>query len=151
MARLQPYQVEDLNYFKFCSLVLNEFAKAFRQTFKTIWDNTFRHRHDFKAWIDSTAVRNLFAKKDNGAICDEVLSFTNASTSAAFIDSVTSSSLIAIWLLLFSLKFHCFAEKAMWPNTDTQIWILLLRKREMKFILSNQRQLDVSTWDYFIS
>ena len=123
MAGLQPlYQDEDLNYFKFSSLVLNEFPKALRQTFKTMWDNTYKHRHDFKAWIDSTAVRNLFAKKDDGTICEEVPSVMNALTSVAFTDSVTSSSLIAIWLLLFSLKFHCFAEKAMWPKTDKQIF-----------------------------
>ena len=79
MAWLQPYQVEDLNYFKFSSLVLNEFPKALRQTFKTMWDNTYKHCHDFKAWIDSTAVRNLFAKKiDDGTICEEVPSFMKA-------------------------------------------------------------------------
>ena len=59
MARL-PFQDEDLNYFKFSSLVLNEFPKALRQTFKTMWDNTYRHCH----WDDSIAVRNLFATKE---------------------------------------------------------------------------------------
>ena len=49
MAWLQPYQVEDLNYFKFSSLVLNEFPKALRQTLKMMWDNTYKHSHDFKA------------------------------------------------------------------------------------------------------
>ena len=63
---LQPYQDEDLNYFKFASLVLNEFPKALRQTFKTMWDNTYGHRPDFQAWDDSTAVRKLFAKAEGG-------------------------------------------------------------------------------------
>ena len=63
MARL-PFPDENLNYFKFSSLVLSEFPKTLRQTFKTMWDNTFRHSHDFKAWDDSIAVRNLFAKKE---------------------------------------------------------------------------------------
>ena len=63
---LQPYQDEDLNYFKFSSLVLNEFPKALRQTFKTMWDNTYGHRPDFQAWDDSTAVRKLFAKAEGG-------------------------------------------------------------------------------------
>ena len=54
---LQPFSDEQLNFFKFASLVLNEFPKALRQTFKTMWDNTHGHR----LWDDSTAVRNLFA------------------------------------------------------------------------------------------
>ena len=64
MAGLQPYQDEDLNYFKFCSLVLNEFPKALRQTFKKMWDSTCTHRHGFKVWDDSVAVRTLFSKKE---------------------------------------------------------------------------------------
>ena len=58
---LQPYRDEDLNFFKFASLVLNEFPNALRQTFKTMWDNTYGHRPGFQLWDDSTAVRNLFA------------------------------------------------------------------------------------------
>ena len=67
MARLQPlYQDEDLNYFKFSYLVFNEFPKALRQTFKTMWDNTYGHRPGFQHWDDSTAVRNLFATAEGG-------------------------------------------------------------------------------------
>ena len=67
MAGLQPlYQDEDLNYFKFSSLVLNEFPKALRQTFKTMWDNTYGHRPGFQLWDDSTAVRNLLATAEGG-------------------------------------------------------------------------------------
>ena len=58
---LQPYQDEDLNYFKFSSLVLNEFPKALRQTLKTMWDNTYGHRPGFQLWDDSSTVRNLFS------------------------------------------------------------------------------------------
>ena len=63
---LQPYRDEDLNFFKFASLVLNEFPKALRQTFKTMWDNTYGHRPGFQLWDDSTAVRNLFAATEGG-------------------------------------------------------------------------------------
>ena len=64
MAGLQPYQDEDLNYFKFSYLVLNEFPKALRQAFKTMWDSNYRHRHGFKVWDDSAAVRTLFSKNE---------------------------------------------------------------------------------------
>ena len=63
---LQPYRDEDLNFFKFASLVLNEFPNALRQTFKTMWDNTYGHRPGFQLWDDSTAVRNLFSSTQGG-------------------------------------------------------------------------------------
>ena len=63
---LQPYRDEDLNFFKFASLVLNEFPNVLRKTFKTMWDNTYGHRPGFQLWDDSTAVRNLFAATEGG-------------------------------------------------------------------------------------
>ena len=66
MTALQPFSDEQLNFFKFSSLVLNEFPKALRQTFKTMWDNTYGHRPGFQLWDDSTSVRNLFAATEGG-------------------------------------------------------------------------------------
>ena len=63
---LRPYRDEELNYFKFASVVLNEFPNALRQTFKTMWDNTFGHLPKFQLWDDSTAVRNLFVSAEGG-------------------------------------------------------------------------------------
>ena len=63
---LQPFSDEQLNFFKFSSIVLNEFPKVLRQTFKTMWDNTYGGRHGFQPWDDSTAVRNLFATTEGG-------------------------------------------------------------------------------------
>ena len=63
---LRPYRDEELNYFKFSSLVLNEFPNALRQTFKTMWDNTFGRRPGFQLWDDSLAVRNLFVFTEGG-------------------------------------------------------------------------------------
>ena len=63
---LQPFQDEQLNYFKFASVVLNEFPKALRHTFRSMWDNTFGHLPGFKPWDDSIAVRNLFLTTEGG-------------------------------------------------------------------------------------
>ena len=63
---LQPFSDEQLNFFKFSSVVLNEFPKALRQTFKTMWDNTYGGRPGFQLWDDSLAVRNLFAPTEGG-------------------------------------------------------------------------------------
>ena len=63
---LQPFCDEQLNFFKLSSLVLNEFPKVLRHTFKTMWDNTYGGRPGFQPWDDSTAVRNLFASTEGG-------------------------------------------------------------------------------------
>ena len=64
---LQPFRDEQLNYFKFASIALNEFPKALRQTFKSMWDNNFAHCPGYQLWDDSTAVRNLFLGTEGGA------------------------------------------------------------------------------------
>ena len=61
---LQPFSDEQLNFFKFATLVLNEFPKALRQAFKTMWDNTYGHRPGFQLWDDSIAVRNMFDSEE---------------------------------------------------------------------------------------
>ena len=63
---LQPFEDEQLNYFKFASIVLNEFTSALRQTFKAMWDNIFGHLSGYQLWDDSTAVRNLFLATEGG-------------------------------------------------------------------------------------
>ena len=57
---LQPFTNEQLNYFKFAFVVLNEFPKALRQTFKHMWDNTFGSLPGYQPWDDSITVRNMF-------------------------------------------------------------------------------------------
>ena len=64
---LQPFTNEQLNYFKFASVVINEFPKILRQAFKTRWDNTFGHLPGFQPWDDSVAVRNLFLATEGGS------------------------------------------------------------------------------------
>ena len=63
---LQPFRNEQFNYFKFASIALNEFPKALRQTFKSMWDNNLRHRPGHQLWDDSAAVRNLFLTFEGG-------------------------------------------------------------------------------------
>ena len=64
---LQPFTNEQLNYFKFAFVVLNEFPKALRQTFTIMWDNTYGHRPGFQLWDDSIAVRNMFLATEGGS------------------------------------------------------------------------------------
>lgn len=63
---LHPFNDEQLNYFKFASVALNDFPKALRQTFRSMWDNTFGHRPGYQPWDDSTTARNLFLVEEGG-------------------------------------------------------------------------------------
>ena len=63
---LQPFQEEQLNYFKFASIVLNQFPKALRQAFSSRWDKYARHLPGFQPWDDSTVVRNTFLNTEGG-------------------------------------------------------------------------------------
>ena len=63
---LRPFTNEQLNYFKFAFVVLNEFPKVLRQTFKHMWDNTFQHLPGYQPWDDSIAVRNMFLGTEGG-------------------------------------------------------------------------------------
>ena len=63
---LQPFRDEQLNYFKFASIVLNEFPKALRQTFRSMWDNNCGHLPGFQPWDDSIVVRNMFLATEGG-------------------------------------------------------------------------------------
>ena len=63
---LQPFTSEQLNYFKFASIVLNEFAIALRQTYKSMWDNIFGHRPRYQLWDNSMVVRKLFLAEEGG-------------------------------------------------------------------------------------
>lgn len=63
---LQSFRKEQLNYFRFAFVVVNEFPKALRQTFGSMWDNTFGHLPGYQTWDASTAVRNLFLGAEGG-------------------------------------------------------------------------------------
>ena len=63
---LQPFTNEQLNYFKFATIVQDEFPIALRQTFKSMWDNTFGHLPRYQMWDNSTVVRNLFLAEEGG-------------------------------------------------------------------------------------
>jgi predicted nucleic acid-binding Zn-ribbon protein len=54
---VQPYSDEELNYFKFASIVLKEFSDALRSIFVDMWDT--RVAPSSTVWDDSPLVRNI--------------------------------------------------------------------------------------------
>ena len=63
---VKPFSKEKLNFFKFSSIVLDEFPKAVRQIFITLWDSKIAVLPGYQVWDDSTAVRNMFLKSEGG-------------------------------------------------------------------------------------
>ena len=57
---VKPFSKEELNFLKFSAIVFDEFPKALRQTFITMWNKTNAVLPGYQAWDDSPAVRNMF-------------------------------------------------------------------------------------------
>ena len=62
------FSAEQLNFFKFCAIVLDLFPAALRQVFVLMWDSLVAGTPDLQKWDDSTTVRNMFLAKEGGKI-----------------------------------------------------------------------------------
>ena len=63
---MATFSLEQLNFFKFSSVVLDEFPVALRQVFVHMWDNQVAPTPGFQKWDDSPLVRNMFFSKEGG-------------------------------------------------------------------------------------
>lgn len=63
------FKKEQLNYFKFTSVVNDELLKALRKTFKAMWDEKYGAT---EIWDDLEKVRKSFLKKEGGAASTKV-------------------------------------------------------------------------------
>ena len=63
---VKPFTNEELNFFKFSSIVLDEFPKVLRETFIKMWDTKIASSSGCMSWDDSAVVRNLFLKREGG-------------------------------------------------------------------------------------
>ena len=75
---VKPFSNDDLNFLKFAAIVFDEFPKAIRHTFVTMWDKKIGVLPGYQLWDDSPAVRNMLLVAEGGK--------TNISTNLA-IDS----------------------------------------------------------------
>ena len=62
----KPFSSEQLNFFKFSTLVLDEFPKVLRQIFINMWDTKVAVRPGFIPWDDSPKVRSMLFKSEGG-------------------------------------------------------------------------------------
>ena len=160
---LQPFRDEQLNFFKFSSLVLNEFPKALRQTFKTMWDNTYGGRPGFQLWDDSTAARNLFASTEGGGTkvpihqsykdwdCTNLFQATIFARSFALPASTGSSTLSDLYLKPRALPHGSFHACVLSPggnNAETFTLVIdQLRRLRNSLCHSTSSEMHKLTFD----
>ena len=63
---VKPFPEEELNFFKFSSIVLDEFPKGLRQTFETMWNTKIGVLPGYQLWDDSPAARNMLLCREAG-------------------------------------------------------------------------------------
>ena len=63
---MATFSSEQLNFFKFSTVVFEELPIALRQVFADLWDTLVAPLPGFKKWDDSLLVRNLFLNKEGG-------------------------------------------------------------------------------------
>ncbi|KAJ7388987.1 hypothetical protein OS493_034376 [Desmophyllum pertusum] len=164
---LQPFTNEQLNYFKFAFVVLDEFPKALRQTFQQMWDNSIGHLPGFQPWDNSIAVRNMFRATEGGKTkvpthlsydewdCTALFQATIFARSFALPDSSshhrTLSDLYVRPLKLPHGHFHASVVSPGGNNAETfAIAIDQLRLLRNAFCHSPSSQIDKPTFDRYI-
>ncbi len=60
------FSPEQLNFFKFSAVVIDEFSVALRLVFAFMWDTLVATTPGVPKWDDSVAIRNLFLTKEGG-------------------------------------------------------------------------------------
>ena len=63
---VKPFTNEELNFFKFSFIVLDEFPKMLRESFIKMWDNKIASLPGYITWDDSITVRNLLLTREGG-------------------------------------------------------------------------------------
>lgn len=63
---MATFSSEQLNFFKFSTVVLDEFPVALRKVFVYMWDTNVAPKHGGQKWDNSSLVRNLFLSKEGG-------------------------------------------------------------------------------------
>ena len=60
------YSKEELNFFKFASIVYDEFPKMLRSTFVLLWDTKIAPQPGYQVWDNTPAVRHLLLVSEGG-------------------------------------------------------------------------------------
>ena len=165
---MATFSLEQLNFFKFSSVVLDEFPIALRQVFVHMWDNQVAPTPGFQKWDDSPLVRNMFLSKEGGRTkyvptsksfyewdCTALFEATLYAQSFAIPDgSGGLSTLNKLYVKPRHLLSGTFHPVLLIPGNEAETFALALDQlRLLRNALCHQtstQKIDKTTFDYYI-
>ena len=165
---MATFSLEQLNFFKFSSVVLDEFPIALRQVFVHMWDNQVAPTLGFQKWDDSPLVRNMFLSKEGGRTkyiptgksyhewdCTALFEATLYAQSFAIPDgSGGLSTLNKLYVKPRHLPSGTFHPVLLIPGNEAETFALALDQlRLLRNALCHQtstQKIDKTTFDYYI-
>ena len=165
---MATFSLEQLNFFKFSSVVLDEFPVALRQVFVHMWDNQVAPTPGFQKWDDSPLVRNMFLSKEGGKTkyvptgksfyewdCTALFEATLYAQSFAISDgSGGLSTLNKLYVKPRHLLSGTFHPVISIPGNEAETFALALDQlRLLRNALCHQtstQKIDKTTFDYYI-
>ena len=165
---MPTFSLEQLNFFKLSSVVLDEFLIALRQVFVHMWDNQVAPTPGFQKWDDSPLVRNMFLSKEGGKTkyvptdksyhewdCTALFEATLYARSFAIPDgSGGLSNLNKLYVKPRRLPIGTFHPVLLIPENEAETFALALDQlRLLRNALCHQtstQKIDKTTFDYYI-
>ena len=165
---MATFSLEQLNFFKFSSVVLDEFPIALRHVFVHMWDNQVAPTPGFQKWDDSPLVRNMFLSKERGRTkyvptgksfyewdCTALFEATLYAQSFAISDgSGGLSTLYKLYVKPRHLPGGTFHPVLLIPGNEAEMFALALDQlRLLRNALCHQtstQKTDKTTFDYYI-
>ena len=165
---MATFSLEQLNFFKFSSVVLDEFPAALRQVFVHMWDTQVAPTSGFQKWDDSSLVRNMFLSKEGGKTryvptgksylewdCTALFEATLYAQSFVIPDASGGlSTLNKLYVKPRHLLSGTFHPVLLIPGNEAETFALALDQlRLLRNALCHQtstQKIDKTTFDYYI-
>lgn len=164
---MESFSDEQMNYFKFSSIVLDVFLATLRQVFVSMWDRLAARTPGCQNWDDSTTVRDMFLAKEGGKIdniptdksylewdCTALFQATLFSQTFALPDEYGKRRTL-YQLYVKPLPIGTFHDCVLSPTGNTaETWALALDQlRLLRNTLcqsSTVQMMDKTTFDYYL-
>ena len=164
---MSTFSLEQLNYFKFATVVFDEFPTALRKVFVHLWDTKVAYTTGFIAWDDSLLVRNMFLKEEGGKTksvpinksykewdCTALFEATLHAKSFAVPKGKKGNTLANLYVKHLSLpkgKFHASVISTSGNNDETFALALdQLRLLRNSLCHNSNTEIDKKTFDQYI-
>ena len=164
---MSTFSLEQLNYFKFATVVFDEFPTALRKVFVHLWDTKVAYTTGFIAWDDSLLVRNMLLKEEGGKTksvptnksykewdCTALFEATLHAKSFAVPKGKKGNTLANLYVKHLSLpkgKFHASVISTSGNNDETFALALdQLRLLRNTLCHNSNSEIDKKTFDQYI-